>query len=253
MRTGGSGGGTRRHQPSIPRLGDWRHWLRLSIEQRSSPWPDGEWDISIVQFGSPDQKQPRVSSLRENCLWPQRSPPASLTQVKYSDLDWNLSLECSTRSCPPPWGGTWIRDRRCTTCRCSPNSSRTNFLISMVSLTLLYLTLHAYNCLTLTWPRNRMVKRQHCNNIAFFSGRRLKFHWCKYDVDALWYCNILWILVLLKIWQTKEMFEYIYSICLSMRGRGLQQRNIFPNVFIILFSEYFNFLLPWISLYKPVF
>ena len=44
---------------------------------------------------------------------------------------------------------------------------------------------------------------------------------------------------------TKECFEYfwIYSIGSSERGReAMQQRNIFPNVFIILFSEYFDFL-----------
>lgn len=118
---------------------DWRHWLRLSIEQ-----PLARWGVRHQHSPVWVTRPETTPGLRENCLWPQRSPPPSLTQVKYPDLDWSLPLECSTRSCPPPWGGTWIRARRCTTCRCSPNSSRTNFLISMVSLTLL-LTLHA-NC-----------------------------------------------------------------------------------------------------------
>ena len=55
----GAAGGIWRHPPSIPRPetgGTGWDWAL------SSPgWPDGEWDISIVQFGSPDQKQPPVS------------------------------------------------------------------------------------------------------------------------------------------------------------------------------------------------
>ena len=91
-------GGIWRHQPSIPRPGDWRHWLRLSIEQpRLARW-GVRHQHSPVWVTRPET----TPSLRENCLWPQRSHPASLTQVKYSDLDRSLTPECSTRSCPPP-------------------------------------------------------------------------------------------------------------------------------------------------------
>ena len=151
----GAAGDTAAPAQHPPRLARWRHWLRLSIEQ-----PLARWGVSS---GQRHQHSPvwvtrpettPTSSLRENCLWPQRSAPASLTQVKCLDLDWSLTPGCSTQSCPPPWGGILIRARRCTTCRCFPNSSRTNFLISMVSI---------------PWLR----AKGHCNNISivFLPGR----------------------------------------------------------------------------------
>ena len=81
-------GGIWRHQHPRETGGTGWDWAALARWGAST----GDRDISIVQFGSPDQKQPPVSSLRENCLWPPRSAPASLTQVK-----WKLGLELDTR------------------------------------------------------------------------------------------------------------------------------------------------------------
>ena len=49
--------------------------------------------------------------------------------------------------------------------------------------------------------------------------------WC-------WCIVVLWIVVLLKIWQTKVMF-WIHSICLSMRGKGDCSNEIFSPMFLL--------------------
>ena len=103
--------GTRRHR-------DWA----LGSQMGHS----GDRDITIVQFGAPDQKHPAQSPWK---LWPQRS---ELDQ--WSVWTWSGAWRCSTPSCRPPWGGTWTRARRCTTCRCSLSSSQTSSLINTVSL-----------------------------------------------------------------------------------------------------------------------
>lgn len=134
----GAAGETAAPAQHPPRLARWRHWLRLSIEQ-----PLARWGVSS---GQRHQHSPVWVTRPETTPGLQSPWKLSVaTEVSASELDssevFGLGLEldtrkpgCSTQSCPPPWGGTLIRARRCTTCRCFPNSSRTNFLISMVSI-----------------------------------------------------------------------------------------------------------------------
>ena len=54
-------------------------------------------------------------------------------QTRNTDRQCDHQPRCSTRSSPPPWGGTWTTTRRCTTCRCSHTSSQTSSQTSTVS------------------------------------------------------------------------------------------------------------------------
>ena len=109
----------------------WRHHRpgdsaapRLSIGQ-----PDGTQRWQRYQHSPVWGTRPETPRQSPWKLWPQRS---ELDQ--WSVWTWSGAWGCSTPSCRPPWGGTWTRARRCTTCRCSLSSSQTSSLINTVSL-----------------------------------------------------------------------------------------------------------------------
>ena len=118
----------------------WRQSEEINLEWAAQTWcwlaavadTHTHGDIDIVQFGSPDQKHTHSEHQTQH---------TQHTQLSVISSAWP---SCSTRSCPPPWGGTWTTTRKCTTCSTSFLSSfRTSFQINTVrDLILLNMNLH---------------------------------------------------------------------------------------------------------------
>lgn len=74
----------------------------------------------------------------------------------------------------------------------------------------------------------------------------------KFSLMQIWcWCIVeLWIVVLLKIWQTKVMFWIHIFNLLIHAGKGIAATKYFPQCFYYLVFRIF-WLPPWIHIYNP--